>query len=167
MLQLKKAFFCNFTFTTGIFAICEPCNWRYKEILLVPNQSQWHPVEFWEVPNHCRWHALQKVKTIDLKIETQSALNLVKHMCNYHSGSNVFPLLQVWTSLPHWESGKGRSRTSLIDFLSICHRWQSDDPPVNAPVHLSWIWSEEEQASGLQCIDSENKFPFATGRVFM
>lgn len=49
-------------FTTGIFAICQPCYWRHKEILLVSDQSQWHSLEFWEVSHNCKWHALQKVK---------------------------------------------------------------------------------------------------------
>lgn len=57
----KKGIHCHFLFATGIFTICEPCYWRHKEILLVPDQSQWHSLEFWKVPNHCRWHTLQKV----------------------------------------------------------------------------------------------------------
>lgn len=30
----------NFFFVKGGFTICESCYWRYKEILLVSNQSQ-------------------------------------------------------------------------------------------------------------------------------
>lgn len=54
---------CHVLFAAGGFAICESCNWGYEEILLVPNQRQWHSVEFWEVSYYCRWHALQKVKS--------------------------------------------------------------------------------------------------------
>lgn len=43
-LILRNDFFCHTCyvslFTTGIITICEPSYWRYKEILLVPNQSQ-------------------------------------------------------------------------------------------------------------------------------
>lgn len=118
---------------TGIITICEPCYWRYKEILLVPNQSKWHPLEFWKVPNHCRWSTIQKVKTI--KFKTKKNIIILTTI----SGTNVFCVLQVWTSLPNWESREGYSRTPLMDFLlSLLALWRS----LGKCICCSWAGSD-------------------------
>lgn len=38
--DMKTTFYLFIYFSKGGFTICEPCYWRYKEILLVSNQGQ-------------------------------------------------------------------------------------------------------------------------------
>lgn len=126
---------------TGIITICEPCYWRYKEILLVPNQSKWHPLEFWKVPNHCRWCTIQKVKTINFKTKKKKSLfneQLVALMFSVYCRYELHcPIEKVEKDI-----------AELLWWIFFCHCWHCDDPLVNAFVAAELDLMEEEMASG-------------------